>query len=122
MGQTRRDAIDAVVTSILPGIVAAQDDYRRREGKYWQGLRSDRPTEKPPHRKHTWADVRFSELLGFPVEKLDGVYTVDEYVGPRGAGFVLRVEVTMDDGLWRKAWAVGPHPELGHEWTADRAT
>lgn len=118
-GPARRAEIDATFSTILPRIVAAQEAYRARFGRYWQGLSSDRPRDKPEGVPADWIEVGFAEVLGFDPSLLAGPVTVDEYTSPRGPGWVIRIRAEFDDGWWVRTWQHGPEAHLEAPWSHD---
>lgn len=121
MGKARRDAIDAEVTRIWPGIVSAQESFRAADprGKCAQLTSSKRPADKPSHRPHcpSWDDLNLAGIWGYGKDKLDGEYWMDEYDGPRGKAFALRVVLVDDDGTWTRNWYEGQESWQSIGWS-----
>lgn len=121
MGKARRDAIDAEVARIFAGFVAAAESMRAANPsrKYAQVGRSDRPTDRLSHRPGlpTWAELNLPGIVGYGRDRLDGVWSIDEYDGPKGKGCVLRCELVDDDGTWTRTWQHGPEPRMALAWS-----
>ena len=116
-GPARRAEIDATFAALLPRIVERQETYRATYGRYWQGLSSARPRDKPEGVPADWIDVGFAEVLGFDPSLLAGPVAVDEYTSPRGSGWVIRMgPVAFDDGIFSRAWQHGPEAYFDQPW------
>lgn len=116
------DEIDAYTQATLATWVPVQEMYRVEHGRYMQVLRShsvipadgeatvpNRLAMAPHYQQESLA------ALGFAAEPLTAAFEVDQFSGPDGQGWSLKVAVMISGVLWTKCYGHGFHA-LSHDW------
>ena len=114
-------AIDAALGSLWEQ--ARNRQAKQRSGCYLQCLPShtnvpqdgkavacDRAAAKPAYQTKGWGD-----LGGLPKE-LPFSVRIDQYLGPRGAGFVLVAQFVDGKDLWQRVLHQGPEDGWEQDW------
>jgi hypothetical protein len=109
-------------------LVTAQTNYHAARGKFAQGLPThttpptdgvdsppDRLSHRPTDQAESWDDLSQQYALAFPSPNIAAL-SIDPYHGPRGQGWVARLQVVITGQLWEKCINVGPETERNQPW------
>lgn len=120
VSKTLNDAVAVVVAALDSGQAAVKS----RRGKFGQVLftHAEPPGEgskgtpdaidaKPPHDADALPELK-GELAEVDAFRL----AIDEYVGPRGDGYVVRVESMVDGKRFARSIVHGADTHLGKDW------
>lgn len=131
---TARAKVDTWLTNNFPLVISKQNTYFANNGRYWQGLLSctgtnvipnftgaadgdavqDNMASKPYYEAESIADI-FPTLVGVV---LPAAFECTQYVGPRGAGYVVTVWVRFNGTIYTRSHAVGPEDWREASWAA----
>jgi len=103
------------VRAVRDSIVAAQEKYHTKHGRYFQGLASDtlvrdlsldlkrfNRVRRPTDQAADWVDFGLRDI------SVRGTYRVDVYQGPGGWGYVMTVSIKANDQIYSLSRNVGP--------------
>ena len=105
--------VEAEIAALLPALTKAQTSWKDDPFEV-TSAQGERTTIR--HKKHLqafadgrgWNALKVLLPVGSPAK-----YAIDDYVGPKGVGWVLRVSVVTAEGTWMRTINVGP--EMGFE-------
>lgn len=114
---TLTDSIDSTLQSYLPGIMSKQAQVFTAYGHYFQGLPSSSvvPADGANATIDNWdSSPSYAEELtwraawGGDPPSMQSQLTIDQYVGPQGAGWVLTARVIEAGAAMRRSINFGP--------------
>lgn len=126
-----RNRVNSWLTAKWPIIVAKQQQFYNRHGRYWQGLRThnqtpqhtnsqdgdsvpdkldDKPTDQVD--KPAWRNI-FPDWLS---EQFPASLQIDVYSGPQGQGWVASIEIEFQGVRYRRSQNVGPENYRTQDW------
>ena len=134
-----RDQLEADKKTITDDLSVKQARYLRKYGRYWQGIAthdtppSDGVATRANYRRVAGSNAKPTSPEVFAERQIGGSWdefltaskasdlgvsiACDEYVGTRGAGYVIRTELIQDDNRYVKLENNGPETYREQDWT-----
>jgi len=116
MDKDLRAKIEAEIALVLPALTAVQEKWNGDLVEVTSATGEKSMTRRGKHLQ-CFPDGRGWKDLGMtlPNEPV-AAYAVDEYVGPKGVGWVLRASVETPEGTWTRAINAGPETGFDAGW------
>jgi hypothetical protein len=113
---------DAVLATLQTNLVSIQATHLASNGRYWQGKQT--PSSVPAEGVKPAPDLSLKPLGGQSWQEkavplpagLECSVEVQEYVGPKGKGYVVLGRIILSGRTYAKVVNVGPEVERNQDW------
>lgn len=114
--------VDQRLDALLSQLQVRQSAYLKKNGRYWQGLRTHDDLPKDGERKPAQLKRRPSdqpedwEAFGFSLGAVEASFRVDTYDGPKGKGYTVTTEVEIEGKAYARVVNFGPEAHREAAW------